>query len=62
MSNEKIDKIAEDVAYIRGRIDGLPCSDREKRLQSLEKNQRAQGFLGAVIAGVIGFFQFKGGS
>ena len=57
--SDDIAAIREDVSYIKGKVDGL--ASQENRIQGLERNQRAQNFLGALIAGVLGWLQIKGG-
>lgn len=60
--DERIDKIADDVSYIRGKLDEQAKLKHEDRIKTLENRASyASGFLYAVslIGGAVGGFLSK---
>ena len=58
---QKLHQVAEDVAYIKGKVDSLPCFCQEDRIQDLEKAVRNQNIFGIILGTVLAVWAWLNG-
>ena len=60
-TEQRISKISEDVAYMRGKIDSLPCAKNGSSCLNIkQKAVIGTGFTGAAAALLLSILQYIG--